>query len=114
MSLTSFIESNATVRARLLSEFVKPHFRVKAELKAPPLTQSYGLTGTAFDYLLRFYVEKLNPNDQTHRFTAQDGLALLASRGKPYPSIEIAKPTLKENPSRYTKFLASDALLRRL
>ena len=109
MSLTSFIDSSAILRARLLSEFIKPHFKVKAELKAPPLTQSYGLTGTAFDYLLRFYVEKLNPNVQTHRWTAQAGVARLASKEKPHPSLVPAKQIFKEAQERYKKFLASDA-----
>ena len=61
MSLTSFLEQNADVRAKFLAHFTKPEFRVKSPLLAPPLTTSYGLAGTAFDYLLRFAVEKLNP-----------------------------------------------------
>lgn len=113
MSLTSFIDSSAKLRARLLSEFVKPHFRIKAELKAPPLTQSHGLTGTAFDYLLRFYVEKLNPSPsvQIHRWTAQAGLARLASKNKPHPSLQLAKQMFKEAQERHKKFLGSDASL---
>jgi len=31
------------------------------ELLAPPLSRDYGLVGTAFDYLLRFYIQRLNP-----------------------------------------------------
>jgi hypothetical protein len=111
MSLTSFIDSSATLRARLLSEFSKPHFKVKAELKAPPLTQSHGLTGTAFDYLLRFYAAKLNPNVQTHRWTAQAGVARLASKEKPHPALESAKKMFKEAQERYKTFLASDTPL---
>lgn len=111
MSLTSFIDSSATLRAKLLAEFTKPHFKVKAELKAPPLTQSYGLTGTAFDYLLRFYVEKLNPNAQTHRWTAQAGLALLIAKEKLHPSLQTATRMFKEAQERHKKFLASDAPL---
>ena len=37
----------------------KPWFQVKADIKAPPLTASYGWTGTAFDYAMRFYLQKL-------------------------------------------------------
>jgi len=40
-------------------------------LLAPPLTKHYILVGTAFDYLLRFYVERLNPNAITRRWVAE-------------------------------------------
>jgi len=55
MSLSSFLDNNKDVRERLLAEFVKPEFREKSLLKAPPLVESglAGLAGTAFDYLAR-------------------------------------------------------------
>jgi hypothetical protein len=56
VSLTSFLSGNPDVRAKFLSEFTKPEFRMNAEIKAPPLTEEHGLAGTAFDYLLRFYL----------------------------------------------------------
>ncbi len=39
-----------------------PDFNCQTALLAPPLTQNYMLVGTAFDYLLRFYLKRLNPN----------------------------------------------------
>src|SRR5262245_1433799 len=98
MSLTSFIENSPTLRARLLSEFNKPEFRLKAALKAPPLTSSYGLTGTAFDYLLRFYVKKLNPKAKTRRWTAEAGLALLRGKNAAFSS---ATNMFREAQARY-------------
>jgi hypothetical protein len=77
MSLTSFLEQNADVRARFLACFRKPDFRVKAPLLAPPLTESYGLAGTAFDYLLRFYIQKLNRCAKASGWVAEQGVALL-------------------------------------
>ncbi len=62
MSLTSFLANNADVRERLRQEFEKPDFRVKKELVAPPLTKRYSTVGTAFDYLLRFFIQRQNPN----------------------------------------------------
>jgi hypothetical protein len=59
MSLTTFLEQNSDVRAQFLAHFKKPDFTLKLPILAPPLTESYGLVGTAFDYLLRFYLEKL-------------------------------------------------------
>src|SRR5258706_14839775 len=85
LSLTSFIEGNPTLRARLLSEFNKPEFRLKVAIKAPPLTTRYGLTGTAFDYLLRFYAKKLNPNARTRPWTAEGGLSLLQGKNSSFP-----------------------------
>jgi len=62
MSLTSFIKYNQDVRTRFRQEFKKPKFAVKRDLLAPPLTKRYSLVGTAFDYLMRFYLKRLNPN----------------------------------------------------
>lgn len=64
-SLTSFLEDNADVRARFLAQFTKPEFRVKTPLLAPHRTKDHSLAGTAFDYLLRFYIQKLNPAAKT-------------------------------------------------
>jgi hypothetical protein len=104
LSLTSFIDGNPTFRARLLSEFNKPEFRLKVDIKAPPLTTRYGLTGTAFDYLLRFYAKKLNPHARTRPWTAEGALTLL--REKTSPSFE-AKRMLDQAHACYGEFLSS-------
>ena len=62
MSLTSFLRNNQDVRDRFRQEFLKPKFSMKKEIVAPPLSNRYSLVGTAFDYLLRFYLQRLNPN----------------------------------------------------
>jgi hypothetical protein len=63
MSLTSFLTNkiNQDVRDKFKQEFPKPKLSVRYEILAPPLTKNYGTIGTAFDYLLRFYLEYLNP-----------------------------------------------------
>ena len=61
MSLTSFLRDNADVRARFRQEFKKPKLPVVKEIIAPPLSKRYATVGTAFDYLLRFLIERLNP-----------------------------------------------------
>ena len=48
----------------------KPWFQMRAEIKVPPLTTSYGSTGTAFDYAMRFYLQKLNPSAKVRRWLA--------------------------------------------
>lgn len=62
MSLTSILSdrNNQELRDKFKTEFLTPSFKLKAELKAPPLTTNYGIIGTAFDYLLRFYLQYHN------------------------------------------------------
>ncbi len=59
MSLTSFLKL-PDVRERFRSEFPIPGVRIKGEILAPPVSRRRTLIGTAFDYLLRFYVHRLN------------------------------------------------------
>ena len=40
---------------------------------APPKSRRYPLVGTAFDYLMRFYIKKINPNAVTRRWVAFSG-----------------------------------------
>ena len=60
MSLTSLLRTNEDVRARFRKEFPKQKFAIRREVLAPPLSNRYSLVGTAFDYLLRFYLKRLN------------------------------------------------------
>jgi len=76
MSLTSFL-NNKDVRRKFQEEFPKPTFSIKRELLAPPLTQNYGLVGTAFDYLLRFYIKYLNPSAITRPWVSESALKVL-------------------------------------
>ena len=62
MSLTSFLATNQDVRERFRQEFPKPKFLAKKDIVALPLSTRYSLVGTAFDYLLRFYLKHLNSN----------------------------------------------------
>lgn len=70
MSLTSFLRI-PKVKAAFHDafEFVPP--KLSAEMKAPPQTQNFTLVGTAFDYLLRFHLERLNPNSITSTWIAE-------------------------------------------
>ncbi len=74
MSLTSFIK-NPDVRKKFVETFPLPKIELKAELKAPPITKHYGLVGTAFDYLLRFYIKRSNPNAITKEWVAENALS---------------------------------------
>lgn len=78
MSLTSLI-SNKDVKERFRKEFQKPKFYEKRDLLAPPFTKRYGLVGTAFDYLLRFYLKYLNPDAVTNEWIAEKTLSSISS-----------------------------------
>jgi hypothetical protein len=76
MSLTSFL-NNRDVIERFKQEFKSPIFNTNHKLLAPPLTKHYSMVGTAFDYLLRFRIERENPKAITRPWVAQIGAALM-------------------------------------
>jgi len=76
VSLSTFVDRK-DVKEYLRLNVPKPWFQVRAEIKAPPLTTSYGWTGTAFDYAMRFYLQKLNPSAKARRWLAEESAALV-------------------------------------
>lgn len=78
MSLTSLLK-NRDVKDKFREEFPKPRFNLKKEILAPPLTNHYSLVGTAFDYLMRFHLERLNPKAVAHPWVAEHVRYILAS-----------------------------------
>lgn len=70
MSLKTFLD-NKDVRAKFSAEFTKPKLAVKKESLASPVTRHYSLVGTAFDYLMRFYIKWLNPEAITQEWVAE-------------------------------------------
>jgi len=71
MSLTSILSdrNNQELRDKLKTEFLRPAFTLKSEIKAEPLTKNWGTVGTAFDYLMRFYLQHHNKNTFIQRDT---------------------------------------------
>ncbi|WP_041077424.1 hypothetical protein [Thermotoga caldifontis] len=76
MSLTSFLKDEE-VRNAFRKFFKIPKFNVSAELLAPTFTENYSLAGTAFDYLLRFYVKRLNRDAMESPWASEKALDLL-------------------------------------
>ena len=83
MSLTSFVETKK-VRERFAKEFQKPRLVGNREMLAPPLTKNYSTVGIAFDYLLRFYLKRLNPGARTQEWIAEVGITYLEGEGNLY------------------------------
>ncbi|MEO8954910.1 MAG: hypothetical protein ABI465_10095 [Ktedonobacteraceae bacterium] len=83
MSLTSFI-AEKDVKARLHEVFPFSHIRLEQRPMSEPLTTHYSLVGTAFDYLLRFSLQRLYAHAVVKPWIAE-----LAVAGKRYALEEI-------------------------
>lgn len=82
MSLTAFV-ARKPVKEAMQRAFVKPRLGVRCELLAPPLTRHYSLVGGAFDYLLRFAAERLNPGAIAGRWIAEHVLPFVPADAYP-------------------------------
>jgi hypothetical protein len=115
VSLSTFVERK-DVKEYLRLNVVKPWFQMRAEIKAPPLTTSYGWTGTAFDYAMRFYLQKLNPSAKVSRWLAEDSAALgVASRhetARTKKRVLGIIETAKESVARTSRAGATQSLAR--
>jgi len=68
--------NNKDVKKRFLEEFPTPKLKLEGKILAPPYTNHYSLVGTAFDYLMRFYLKKLNPNAVTQKWVAEAAVSI--------------------------------------
>ena len=50
---------------------------MQGQLVAPPITNHYSLIGTAFDYLLRFYLKRLNSQAVERKWVAEEAVKIL-------------------------------------
>ena len=75
MSLTRFV-ALPDVKARFTAEFPLPSASLRGTMVAPPVTNHYSLVGTAFDYLMRFHLERLNPACVTQPWIAETSMKL--------------------------------------
>jgi hypothetical protein len=71
MSLSTFLK-NKDVQKRFKDEFKIPRATLENEIQAPPLTRNWPLIGTAFDYLMRFRLEYINPAAHSRRWIAEE------------------------------------------
>lgn len=71
MSLTSLLDQRH-IRQRVAEEFPCPQFVIDKPMVAQPRSNRYSLVGTAFDYLLRFYVKRLNPGAIEREWVAKE------------------------------------------
>jgi hypothetical protein len=108
MSLSSFL-NQPDVRARFKQEFPKPNLRTNHELLAPPLTKNYSQVGTAFDYLMRFFLKSLNPQAIERNWVAENSLSLLSAQGFHHLA-EQANLIVNQARENYAEFLRTQEL----
>lgn len=96
MSLTKLI-TEPEVKARLSKLIRRPVFGGGRKLLAAPLTKHYSLVATAFDYLFRFYLKRLNQQAiEQDRWVAEeislgfDGIVFYADSDRPEIVPELA------------------------
>lgn len=78
MSLTSIIRDRPDIREGLRARVTRPALKL-GEIKAPPLTQNYGIVATAFDYLLRFQLQRLNKSAKASLWAAEQGVEMIGT-----------------------------------
>lgn len=71
MSLKAFLKNN-DVKDKFAKEFEIPAIRLTGQILAPPQTTNYSLVGTAFDYLMRFYLGRINPKAIKSEWVAEN------------------------------------------
>lgn len=77
MSLASFISERADVRQGFHARLVRPPLRFERGLRIPPATMNRELVGGAFGYLMRFHLQRINPQARAWAWTAEAGAALI-------------------------------------
>lgn len=106
MSLSDFIEL-PDVKARFKAEFPKPKLDLKQEiLAAAPNGSDVRLAGTAYDYLLRFYIKYQNPHAEESEWIAEYALPHFNRRGQ-NDLFNQAKNVIDQARNNYQEFLTN-------
>ena len=102
MSLTAFIDQKES-KVKLKEVFKKPKFSPKGQILAEPLTKNYGQIGTAFDYMLRFYINSRNDNVVEREWVSEYSLVGLKKNTKQHKQAEKLINRAKERYEQYKK-----------
>jgi len=76
MSLTSLLDNDHELRTILDSNFDKPKIESVKERVVEPQTTDWALVGTAFDYVLRFWLEQEFSQVESRQWVAEQGVLL--------------------------------------
>jgi hypothetical protein len=111
MSLRAVLD-NKDVRARFSQEFIKPKFSLKKGILAQPVTKHYALVGTAFDYLMRFYIRRINPKAMVREWVAELSLKELQRDLINNNQLSMAEKMLCEAKEAYSDYIKSGIMNR--
>lgn len=126
MSLTSLIRGATPVRERLAAWFPKPKLPLCAEVRVPSMAKNRSLIGTAYDYLLRFQLERAMPFARSGPWAAENALANIRKRQQwatiqvgddYYPAADIAaeiEVIIRRARLELERFIAGGSLSRKL
>lgn len=107
MSLTSLLQASE-VRHRFREEFEKPTMEASPDCVVPLISDRPAHVGTAFDYLLRFLLRRLNPDTiRDRRWVAEAAVQLL-----PEDDQDTAQEIIKHAKSARETFVESGTLRR--
>lgn len=98
MSLQTFIQERADVRQGFGVRLLRPQAKLKRGLQVPPRTPNYERVAGAFDYLLGFLLERLNPQTRSTRWLAERGVELIQlgePKSAPVTTLSGHAPALK-------------------
>ena len=104
MGVKSFI-ARPPFHEKFRSTITRPKGKLDKPILAPPLTLNYQIVGIAFDYLLRFYLERINPRSKTSLWAAEEGVMLLEPLEETSDEYERAKYHLDRARNLYQSFI---------
>ena len=104
MSLTSFLKYK-DVKEKFKQEFPMPKFNLSGDLLAAPKTNHYILVGIAFDYLMRFYLKRINRNAITRVWVAEVDCAYASKLINDDKILKKIINILKDSKKIYSEYL---------
>ena len=98
MSLESLLREKADLRQGFAARLLRPAIKLDRALQAPPLSTNFRTVADAFHYLLRFYLQRLNPKARDSTWDAERGVELIGLAPGPAKGKDV--PTVSRHPKR--------------
>ena len=109
MGVKSFI-TRPPFHEKFRSTITRPTGKLDKPILAPPLTLKPQLVGIAFDYLLRFHLERINVGSKTSAWAAEEGVNFLYPFEGTWDKYEKAKGHLDGARKLYQLFIHDGVL----
>jgi hypothetical protein len=98
MSLEALLRDKAEVRQGFATRLLRPAIKMGHGLQAPPRTNNFRTVADAFHYLLRFYLQRLNPKARDSTWEAERGVEVIGLDPGPEKGKDV--PTISRHPKR--------------